>query len=53
MPPQEPQFHDSGLTRPVNSSTESLDMMRSDYIQGSMKKYVTVKKIDALFIKIL
>lgn len=39
MPPQEPQcLETGGLTRPVNSSTESLDMMRSDYIQGSMKK---------------
>ncbi|GAA5806199.1 hypothetical protein HPULCUR_011730 [Helicostylum pulchrum] len=33
MPPQEPLFHASNLSRPEHSSTESLDMMRSDYIQ--------------------
>lgn len=44
MPPQEPLFHASNLTRPEHSSTESLDMMRSDYIQGSIKKYVYMIK---------
>ncbi|KAG2204801.1 hypothetical protein INT47_004076 [Mucor saturninus] len=43
MPPQESQCLDSGLTRPVNLSTESLDMMRSDYVQGSMKKSSTTE----------
>jgi hypothetical protein len=38
MPPQEPMMEASALLRSQNPSTESLDMMRSDYVQGSMKK---------------
>jgi hypothetical protein len=38
MPPQEPMMDASTLLRSQNPSSESLDMMRSDYVQGSMKK---------------
>lgn len=37
MPPQEPLYSPSSLLE-RGSSSESLDMMRSDYIQGTNKK---------------
>ncbi|KAG1084783.1 hypothetical protein G6F42_021644 [Rhizopus arrhizus] len=38
MPPQEPIIPSSNLLASQNSSSESLDLMRNDYIQGTAKK---------------
>ncbi|KAL9539589.1 hypothetical protein MBANPS3_010174 [Mucor bainieri] len=38
MPPQEPAIPSSTLLASQNSSSESLDLMRNDYIQGTAKK---------------
>lgn len=40
MPPQEPIIPSSNLLASQNSSSESLDLMRNDYIQGTAKKWV-------------
>lgn len=37
MPPQEPIYSPAGLIEREGSS-ESLDMMRSDYVQGTNRK---------------
>ncbi|CEP11076.1 hypothetical protein [Parasitella parasitica] len=38
MPPQDPSIPTSILLSSQNSSSESLDLMRSDYVQGTTKK---------------